>query len=208
MLLEPFPYPRDWYRNGNQFDDEQWREIEIVFDSPRQGPGNPPAKSITAQPFWCPHFWGRQVGTVWIDDVSVTELGPRLRPVKATKLLVTNVAGYVPHGLDGREDYPLPRVPLIPLSGLRQLGRTEDSVALAWDAGRAGTRGYNVYLNAGPDCPTTKYHQYTSVWARTTVTIVGLSPATDYAVKVTAINEDGVEGPAATIAAGTSPPSP
>ncbi|NQT15086.1 MAG: fibronectin type III domain-containing protein [Planctomycetes bacterium] len=205
MLLEPLPYPRDWYRNGNQFDDERWHEMEIVFDSPRQELGAPPAQSITAQPFWCPHFWGKQVGTVWIDDVTVTELGPRLRPVKATKLLVTNVDGYVPRGLDGRENLALSRVPLITVSGLRQTERTEDSVALAWEAGRTGTRGYNVYLNTGPNCPATKYHRYTSVWGGTTVTVDGLLPATDYAVKVRAINEDGMEGPAATVETGTGP---
>jgi hypothetical protein len=31
------------------------------------------------------------------------------------------------------------------------------------------------------------------------VTIDGLSPATSYTVKVAALNEDGIEGPAATI---------
>ena len=208
MLLEPMPYPRDWYRNGNQFDDERWHEIEIVFDSPRQEPGVTPAQSITAQPFWCPHFWGKQVGTVWIDDVTVTELGPRLRPVKATKLLLTNVSGYAPKGLDGRENVPLPRSPLIPVSALRQTERTVDRVELAWDAGRKGTRGYNVYLNPGPNCPATKYYRYTSVWGGTTVTVDGLLPATDYAVEVRAINEDGVEGPASTIETGTEPLPP
>jgi len=202
MLLEPFPYPRDWYRNGNQFDDEEWRHVEIVFDSPKQEPGSRPAKRIIAQPFWCPGFWGKQVGTIWIDDVSVTELGPRLRPVKATKLLVTNVPNYVPQGLDGRDAYPLPRAPLIAVQRLRRTGRTETSVMLAWNAEHPKPGGYNVYLNAGPDCPTTKYFQHTSVWGKTTVTISNLRPATSYTMKVTAINEDGIEGPAAAIEVG------
>ena len=206
MLLAPCPYPRDWYRNGNQFDDEQWHRIEIVFDTPKQESGTHPAKRITAQPFWCPGFWGRQVGTIWIDDVSVTELGPRLRPVKATKLLVTNVLDYVPQGLDGRDAYPLPSASLIAVEGLRKTENTASSVTLAWNAGRSNPRGYNVYFNTGPDCPATKYFQNTSVWGKTTVTINGLSPKLGYTVKVTAINEDQVEGPAATIEVGTTRP--
>ena len=121
--------------------------------------------------------------------MTVTELGPRLRPVKVTKLLVTNVPGYVPKGVDGRDNLPPPRAPLISVSGLRRTRRTKNSVALAWDAGRKGTCGYNVYLEAGPICHATKYHRHTSVWGKTTVTIGALLPATDYAVKVTAINE-------------------
>lgn len=204
MLLDPLPYPRDWFRDGNQFD-EQWQRMDIVFDSPKQAPGSRPAKRIAAQPFWCPGFWGKQAGTVWIDDVSVTELGPRLRPVKVTKLLVTNVPGYVPKGLDGREACPLPRAPLIPVTGLHQAARAGDSITLAWDAGRLGTRGYNVYLNVGDDCPATKYFQKTSVWGQTAVKLGGLTPATSYAAKVFAINEDGIAGPATTIKAKTAP---
>ena len=206
MLLEPFPYPRDWYRNGNQFDDEQWRQIEIVFDTPKQDPGSRPTRRIIAQPFWCPGFWGKQAGTIWIDDVSVTELGPRLRPVKATKLLVTNDLEYVPQGLDGRDVYPLPRAALIAVKGLQTTERTASNVTLQWNPGRPKPRGYNVYLNAGPDCPTTKYFQDTSVWGKTTVTVNGLSPKLSYTVKVTAINEDGMEGPAAAIEVGTARP--
>ncbi|MBM4086344.1 MAG: hypothetical protein FJ272_16285, partial [Planctomycetes bacterium] len=88
-LVEPFPYPTGWAVDGNKFDDVEWREVGLMFSSPPQEPGKPTVKRVTVQPFWCPHYWGEQVGTVWIDDVSVTELGPRLRPVKLTKLLVT-----------------------------------------------------------------------------------------------------------------------
>ena len=91
---------------------------------------------------------------------------------------------------------------------LRLTGRTQDSVALAWDAGRKGTRGYNVYLNTGPNCLATKYNRYTSVWGGTSATVDGLMPGTDYALMVTAINEGGVEGPAATIETVTEPLSP
>lgn len=208
MLLEPLPYPRDWYRNGNQFDDNQWHQIEIVFDSPKQDPGGGPAKQIVARPFWCPGFWGRQVGAIWIDDVSVTELGPRLRPVKATKLLVTNAPDYVPQGLDGRDAYMHLPAPLIAVAGLRETGRTESSVTLAWNESRRKPDGYSVYLNAGPNCPTTKYFQTTTVWGKTTVTIDNLRPATSYTVNVTAINEAGNEGPAATVEVDPTRPPP
>ena len=202
--IESFPYPLRWVWNGNQFDDEQWREIEIVVNSPPCSPGKKPVRRVRAQPFWCPWYWGEQVGTVWIDDVHVAELGPRLRPVKVTKLLVTNVGGYTPKGLNGREAYPFPQAPLIAVTGLRQTGRMRNAVTLEWDAGRAGTRGYNVYANAGPDCPITKYFRSTSVWGKTSVTLDGLSRATSFTVKVTAINEDGIEGPAVSVQAGTS----
>lgn len=204
VQLNPLPYPRDWFRDGNQFDAQQWEQIDMVFDSPKLEMAGRSAKRVVAQPFWCPGFWGKQVGTIWIDDVSLTELGPRLRPVKATKLLVTNLSGYVPKGLDGRETYPMPRAPLISVTGMRQTGRSEDSVALAWDAGRTGTRGYNVYLRTGEDCPATKYFQKTTVCGKTIAKIDGLTRATRYAVTVSAINEDGIAGPAAAFQAGTA----
>ena len=204
MLLEPFPYPRRWYRNGNEFDDERWHQIETVFNSPRHEPGKRPVRQIRAIPFWCPWYWGEQIGMVWIDDVSVTELGPRLRPVKVTKLLVTNVDGYEPRGLDGRAAYPFPRATPIPVAGLQQTSRDRNTIALAWDMSRPGTRGYNVYLNPGTQCPATKYLLRQSVWGKTKATLSGLARATSYTVKVTAINEDGVEGPAAALRAATS----
>ena len=203
-LLEPFPYPRGWVRNGNDFDDEQWHPVEIVFNSPPQDPDRRPVRKIRAIPFWCPWYWGEQIGTVWIDDVSVTELGPRLRPVKVTKLLVTNVSGYSPRGLDGRAAYPFPHATPIPVAGLRQTGRDRNTITLAWDTSRPGTRGYNVYLDPGTQCPATKYLLRQSVWGKTKATLTGLARATSYTVKVTAINEDGVEGPAAALRAATS----
>jgi hypothetical protein len=203
MLLEPLPYPKNWYRNGNQFDDQQWQQVEMVFNTPPTDPGRRLAEQVDALPFWCPGFWGEQVGTVWIDDVEVVELGPRLRPVKVTKLLVTNLPGYKPMGPDGREAYRLSHVPLITVTGLRQTGEDAESISLAWDAGRPGTLAYNIYLHAGSECPTTKYLQNTSVWGKTAVTIPGLAAGTSYTVEVTAINEDSLEGPAATIRAAT-----
>jgi len=205
FLLEPFPYPIKWYLDGNRFDEREWQHIEVVFHTPKQEPGKPPIKRITVMPFWCPWFWGEQVGTVYIDDVSLTELGPRLRPVKMTKLLITNAADYTPKGLDGRDAYPFPPVPRITVKGLHQTGREKDAVTLSWDASRPGTRGYNVYANAGTECPTTKYFLKTSVWGKTIAAIGGLTKATTYTVKVTAINEDGVEGPAAAIRVETAP---
>jgi len=193
---------------GNEFDNRQWHHIEIVCTSPPRGPAKRPAGSLKARPFWCPWYWGKQTGTIWVDDVEVTEVGPRLRPVKVTKLLVTNVPGYTPKGLDGREAYPFPRAEPIAVAGLRQTGRSRNSITLGWNAGRAGTRGYNVYLNAGPDCPTTKYCQHTSVWGKTGVTLERLSHATSYTVKVTAINEDGIEGTAASLRAATAATAP
>jgi hypothetical protein len=124
--------------------------------------------------------------------------------VKATKLLVTNLPGYIPKGLDGREAYPPPNAPLISVTGLRQAGRTEDRVELAWDAGRTGTRGYNVYLSAGDNFPGTKYFQKTTVCSKTSVKIDGLMPATRYAATISATNEDGIAGPTATVQAETA----
>jgi hypothetical protein len=102
----------------------------------------------------------------------------------------------------------MPRAPLIPVTGLHQAAHAGDGVTLAWDAGRPGTCGYNVYLNAGDDCPATKYFQKTSVWGKTTVKLGGLTSATSYAAKVSAINEDGIAGPATTIKAKTAPEAP
>jgi len=203
-LLEPFPYPRGWVRNGNDFDDEQWHAVEIVFNSPPRNLNGRPVRKVRVMPFWCPWYWGEQIGTVWIDDVSVTELGPRLRPAKVTKLLVTNVEGYEPRGLDGRAAYPFPHATPIPLAGLRQTGRERNSITLAWNASRPGTRGYNVYLNPDSECPATKYFRKRSVWGDTEATLAGLERATSYTARVAASNEDGVEGPAATLQAATS----
>ena len=196
-LLEPLPYPREWFRNGNRFNDEQWRRVEVVFDTPRREPGAAAVRRVTALPFWCAEFWGEQVGAVWVDDVSVEELGPRLRPVKATKILATNIPGYSPTGLDGRDAHRFPEASLIRVADLRQTAGGRSSISLAWAPARPGVRGYNVYLCPGPECPATKYFQTASVWGKTTVTIDALTEASAYTVKVTAINEDGIEGPAA-----------
>jgi len=201
-VLSPLPYPRGWVRAGNEWDDSRWHQMEYVYANRPLEPGKPPGANIAVQPVL--FAWGEHVGTVYIDDVCVTELGPRLRPVKVTKLLVTNVEGHQPKGLDGREAYPFSQAPLIAVTGLRQTERMGNTVTLEWDAGRAGTRGYNIYANAGADCPTTKYFRSTSVWGKTSVTLHGLPRATSFTVKVTAINEDGIEGPAVSVQASTS----
>jgi hypothetical protein len=189
---------------GGQFGDDDWRRIDITIDTPQLDSRNAPIDRVEAAPISCPAFWGEHVGTLWIDDVSLTEVGPRLRPVKVTKLVVTNVDGYEPRGSDGREAFAFPPTSKITVAGLRQTACTPNSITLTWDEGRRGTRGYNVYANTGPDCPTRKYFQRASVWGKTGVTIEGLAPATRYTVKVTAINEDGLNGPAASLRAATA----
>ena len=157
------------------------------------------------QPFKC--LWGEHVGTLWLDDVEFVDLGPRLRPVKVTKLLVTNVHDYEPTGLDGRDAYRFPETPPIPFAGLRKTGSTPNGITLAWDAGRPGTRGYNVYLAQGEQCRATKYDLRTSVWDRTCVTLDGLASDRTYTLKVAAINEEGAVGPAASLHVRTDRPT-
>ncbi len=198
--IEPFPYPRGWTCDGNQFDDKRWHRIEVVVDSP----ADVRWRRVTAQPFWCPWYWGEQVGEVWIDDVEVVELGPRLRPAKVTKLLVTNLPGYRPAGYDGRGALRPPRAPRIAVADLRVTGRTRSSISLIWTASRPGARGFNLYVRAGRECTATKYFRADTVWCKTSATLRGLAGGRTYAIKVTALNEDGVEGPPASLTARTA----
>lgn len=198
--LEPFPYPRGWTCDGNEFDDTQWHHIEVVVSSP----ADPRWKSSRAQPFWCPWYWGEQVGTLWIDDVEVVELGPRLRPAKITKLLVTNVPNYRPTGRDGRASHAFPRLQTTAVTELRQTGSTRNTVRLAWDAPAPAPRGCNVYARVGDRCPVTKYSLVNSVWSGTTTTLRGLTGDTEYTVKVAPLNDDGNEGPPASLTARTA----
>jgi len=206
--IKPFKWPRNAVVNAATFDDQRWHRKEIVIDTPALRPEQKPLAQMQVYPYWQPAYWVEHEGEMWFDDVELVEVGPRLRPLKMTKLLVTSTADYPPKGRDGREAYPFPKAELIAVTGLRQAGRTPDSITLAWNAARAGTRGYNVYINAGSDCPTTKYSQSTSVWGKTSVTIEGLKQATPYTTKVTAINEDGLDGPAASLRAVTAREEP
>jgi len=191
------PFPRPWFVFGNQWHETEWRRFEHwAFSAPR-GPGKPTPKRVRVEALRLHKMWGESEGTLWLDDVEFHDLGPRLRPVKVTKLLVTNIHGYEPRGLDGRDAYKFPGMPSIPVTGLRETARAPNGITLGWDAGRPGTRGYNVYLARGEQCPPTKYYLRTSVWDRTSVTLDALMSDTTYTVKVAAINEDGVIGPAA-----------
>ena len=65
---------------------------------------------------------------VWIDDAAVTGLGPRLRSVNLTKLLVTNLPGDESRGLDGRDACPSYQPPLV---AVKPFGWPASPVALA-----------------------------------------------------------------------------
>jgi len=198
------PFPRPWFVFGGQWHETEWRRFEHwAFSAPQQL-GKPTTKRVRVEALRLHRMWGESEGTLWLDDVEFHDLGPRLRPVKLTKLLVTNVPGYRPEGIDGRDAYRFPEPPPIPVAGLRETGRTPNSITLAWEAGRPGTRGYNVYLAQGEQCPATQYYLRTSVWGKTSVTLDGLPPGTTYTVKLAAINEDGVTGPAASVRARTA----
>jgi hypothetical protein len=203
VALGGFAMPVPWFIGGNEWHETEWRQFEHWAFSPPHEPGESITRRMLVEPFRLHKMWGESEGTIWIDDVQVADLGPRLRPVKVTKLLVTNVAGYTPAGLDGRQAYPFPPAPRIAVAGLRCTARTSRSITLAWSADRAGGRGYSVYANSGEECPATKYYQVTSVWGRTVATLDALDAATTYTVQVKAINEDGIEGPAASLRAAT-----
>jgi len=196
-----FPTGSTYYEHAAEFDDGEWHQFHIWFHTEPQKPSREPVEEVVVQPFKC--MWGEHVGTLWLDDVEFVDLGPRLRPVKLTKLLVTNIPGYEPKGLDGREAYRFPEAPSIPVTGLREAARTPNGITLAWDAGRPGTRGYNVYIAQGEQCPATKYYLRTSVWGKTSVTLNALPPGTTYTVKVAAINEEGMLGPPASLRVAT-----
>ena len=195
--LQPFEWPRNAVVYAATFDDQQWHRKEIVIDTPALRPEQRALTKMQVYPYWQPAFWIEHEGEMWFDDVELVEVGPRLRPLKMTKLLVTGAADYTPKGRDGRDAYDFPTAPLIPVTGLRCEVEGK-SVTVAWDASRPGTRGYNVYSRPGAGCPASKYFQRTSVWCATSVALGGLGTG-EHAVTVTAINEDGIEGPAATI---------
>jgi len=201
---QPLTDPFDLTIYGDRFDATEWRHVVREVHT---RPGRDVSEA-RVRPFLSHPGWGEQEGTVWIDDVEFFELGPRRRPVKATRLLVTNVDGYAPEGKNGRGAYAFPTLPVIPVSGLRQTGDTRNAIALEWAPARSGTRGYNVYVNAGDDCPATKYFRKTTVWGATTALVEDLAHGTRYAVKVAALNEDGVEGPAAGLRAQTAGAAP
>jgi len=199
---------------AKRWKNQDWYHVDLLFTSKRRRPGTRPLEQIVVTPAHFCWFFGEQAGDVWVDDVKVTEAGPRVRPVKVTKVLVTDVTDYAPSGLDGRGAYPFPAVPVVAaVAGLRQTGSARHTVTVAWQPGRLGTRGYHVCAKEiidgkVPALPTTKYHRVTSVWDRTSVTIPDLKRAARYLVKVTAINEDGVQGPAAQIEATTGAQAP
>jgi hypothetical protein len=197
---QPLTDPFDRVIYGDRFDATEWRH---VVHEVHARPGVD-VSSVRARPFLGHPTWGEQAGTVWIDDVEFSELGPRQRPVKATRLLVTNVDGYVPKGKDGREAYAFPTMPVISAVGLRQTGATRNAIALKWNAARPGTRGFNVYVNVGDECPATKYFRRATVWGANSALIEGLEYGTSHTIKVAALNEDGVEGAAATLRATTA----
>lgn len=202
--FQPFEWPRNAVVYAASFDDRQWHHKEIVIDTPALRPRQRRLTKMQVYPYWQPAYWGEHEGEMWFDDVELVEVGPRLRPLKLAKLLVTNMADYTPKGRDGRDAYDFPAAPLIPVTGLRCTVKRE-AVAVAWDASRPGTRGHNIYCRPGADCPASKYFQRTSVWSATSVFLDGLG-AGEHAVTVTAINEDGIEGPAATIRVSVSAP--
>lgn len=198
ILAEVLPLlkPLRITRYSTEWDDERWHHIEVEYQTRCRARGEW-LSGVKVRPLGSPRSW-RNEGTLWLDDVSFAEIGPRLRPAKVTKLLVTNVPNYQPKGLDGRGGYNFPRAPICrAVANLRQKRQIRNGMTLAWGPGRVGTRGYNVYLNRSGDCSTTKYFRKTSVWGHTSATLRGLERAATYTVKVTAINEDGVEGPAA-----------
>ena len=197
---QPLTDPFDRIIYGDRFHATEWRRI-VAEVHVRPGSN---VSEIRIRPFLGHPTWGEQQGTVWIDDVEFTELGPRQRPVKATKLLVTNVDGYVPEGKNGRSAYAFPATTPVAVTGLRQTSSTRNSIALEWRPTRPGTRGCNVYINAGDECPVTKYFRQTTVWGVSSALLQDLPHTTRYTVKVTALNEDGVEGPAATVRAQTA----
>ena len=198
-----FPTGMKYTRHAAEFDDGEWHRFDSYLHTEPDS-GKEPVGEVIVEPFRCHPGRGEQVGTLWLDDVEFVDLGPRLRPVKLTKLLVTNVPGYRPEGPDGRDAYPFPKASPVPVTGLRKTGQSPNSITLAWNAGRPGTRGYNVYLNRGDQCPATKYFLRTSVWGKTQVTLASLDMDAPYTVKVAAINEDGIVGPSASIHAITS----
>ncbi|MBT3381506.1 MAG: hypothetical protein HN742_32645 [Lentisphaerae bacterium] len=187
---QPLTDPYDRVIYGDRFNAEEWRQI---VGEVHVRPGSK-VTSVQLRPFLSHWNWGKQEGTVWIDDVEFSELGPRLRPVKATKLLVTNVNGYVPEGKEGRGAYPFPTLPVVPVTGLHQTAVSHSTIGLRWNTCRPGTRGCNIYVNQGTECPATKYVRKTTVWGRNTATVTGLNYGRAYTVKVAALNEDGIEG--------------
>ncbi|NQT15916.1 MAG: fibronectin type III domain-containing protein [Planctomycetes bacterium] len=206
IVQSVLPSPRDAMdvpQGATQWDETKWHHIELIHTTgPR--PDGEPIESLGVWPQWTPSSWGGRVAMLWVDDVSFTEIGPRLRPVKVTKLLVTSLPDYRPKGLDGREAYSVPPAPVCSVSGLCQTGRIRNGMTLGWKPSCLGTRGYSLYVNEGGECPTTKYFLKTTVWGKTSVTLRGLARAADYSIKITAINEDGTEGPPATIRAATA----
>ena len=196
-----FPTGSTYHEHAAEFDDGDWHQFHIWLHTEPSDSGQEPVEEVIVQPFKC--IWGEHVGTLWLDDVEFVDLGPRLRPVKLTKLLVTNIRDYEPKGLDGREAYRFPQAPAIAVTELCETGRTPNSITLAWDVGRPGTRGYNVYLAQGEQCPATKYYLRTSVWGKTSVTLDALPVGTTHTVKLAAINEDGVLGPPASLRVAT-----
>jgi len=192
---QPLADPFDRVIYGDRFHATEWRHI-VRETHARPGIN---VSSVRVRPFLGHSAWGKQEGTVWIDDVEFVELGPRRRPVKATRLLVTNVDGYVPKGKGGREAYAFPQMPTVPVTGLRQTSATGGTITLAWEPARPGTRGFNVYACAGDNCPATKYFRRTTVWGRNTAVLGGLTHNAAYTVRVTALNEDGIEGPPAAL---------
>ena len=197
---EPLRDPVGRIVYGDLFEATHWRQIVREVHA---WPGMDVTK-VKVRPFLSHPSWGEQKGTVWIDDVKFVELGPRKRPVKATKLLVTNVDGYVPEGKAGREAYTFPTMPVIPVAGLRQTGATRNTIALRWNATRPGTRGYNVYISEGDECPPTKYFRKTTVWGANFAVVEGLEYGKRHTIKVAALNEDGVEGAPAALRARTA----
>ena len=197
---EPLRDPVDRIIYGDRFEATRWRHIVREVHA---WPGMDVTK-IKVRPFLSHPSWGEQEGTVWIDDVEFVELGPRKRLVKATKLLVTSVDGYVPEGKDGREAYVFPTLPVIPVAGLRQTGATRNTISLKWNAARPGARGFNVYVNVGKECPVTKYFRRATVWGANSALIEGLEYGRSHTIKVAALNEDGAEGSAATMRARTA----
>lgn len=90
---------------------------------------------------------------------------------------------------------------------------TDSTVGLQWAAPSTGEVGYNIYRSDDPDAPATVY----TIVGRTrdpAFTDAGLSPATHYYYRVSAVTAANIEGPLSpklvvqTSAENTSPPSP